>query len=111
PAGLVWTLGYASDLYDHATVELLARRLSVLLTALAHDPDQALGAVDRLTDEERRRRLPAPGAARPAAPPGRVDRIFEAQAARTPEATALLYGDEHVTYGALDAQATRLTRR
>ncbi|MDT0616762.1 condensation domain-containing protein, partial [Streptomyces lancefieldiae] len=50
PAGLLWTLGYASDLFDHATVERLARRLSVLLTALAHDPDQNLGAVDLLTD-------------------------------------------------------------
>ncbi|MFB7587036.1 amino acid adenylation domain-containing protein [Streptomyces sp. NPDC056169] len=111
PAGLLWTLGYASDLFDHATVEGLARRLSVLLTALAHDPDQALGAVDLLTDEERRRLLPAPGDGRPAASPGRVDRLFEAQAARTPEATALLFADEQVTYGTLDAQATRLARR
>ncbi|MDT0616528.1 amino acid adenylation domain-containing protein, partial [Streptomyces lancefieldiae] len=103
--------GYASDLFDHATVERLARRLSVLLTALAHDPDQNLGAVDLLTDEERRQLLPVPGEERPTAAPRRVDRLFEAQAARTPDATALLFGDEHVTYGALDAQATRLTRR
>ncbi|MFE5711065.1 amino acid adenylation domain-containing protein [Streptomyces sp. NPDC056501] len=111
PAGLVWTLGYASDLFDQATVEGFAGRLSVLLAALAHDPDQALGAVDLLTDEERRRLLPAPGDGRSATPPGRVDRLFEAQAARTPEAIALLFADEEVTYGALDAQATRLARR
>ncbi|MFE0339942.1 amino acid adenylation domain-containing protein, partial [Streptomyces sp. NPDC058955] len=111
PAGIDWTLGYASDLFDHATVELLARRLSVLLAALAGDPDRALGSVDLLTDEERRRLLPAPGDRRPVPSPGRVDRLFEAQAARTPEATALLFRDEAVSYGALDAQATRLAHR
>ncbi|WP_199806788.1 non-ribosomal peptide synthetase, partial [Streptomyces sp. NRRL F-5727] len=111
PAGLDWTLGYASDLFDHATVEVLARRLSVLLTALAEDPDRALGSVDLLTDQERRRLLPAPGGRRPAPSPGRVDRLFEAQAARTPEATALLFQDETVSYGALDAQANRLAHR
>ncbi|MFF8835274.1 amino acid adenylation domain-containing protein [Streptomyces sp. NPDC015130] len=111
PAGLDWTLGYASDLFDHPTVELLGHRLSILLAALAQDPDQALGAVDLLTDEERRRLLPAPGDERPAVTPGRVDRVFEAQAARTPDATALLFDGETVTYGALDAQATRLAAR
>ncbi|MFI8325545.1 amino acid adenylation domain-containing protein [Streptomyces sp. NPDC085529] len=111
PAGLDWTLGYASDLFDHATVELLARRLSLLLTALAGDPDRTLGSVDLLTDEERRRLLPAPEDRRPAPSPGRVDRLFEAQAARTPEATALLFEDETVSYRALDVQATRLAHR
>ncbi|MFE1905517.1 amino acid adenylation domain-containing protein [Streptomyces gardneri] len=111
PAGLDWTLGYASDLFDHATVERLGHRLSVLLSALAQNPDQALGAVDLLTDQERRELLPVPGDERPAVALGRVDRVFEAQAARTPDATALLFEGESVTYGALDAQATRLARR
>ncbi|MFE7581237.1 amino acid adenylation domain-containing protein [Streptomyces gardneri] len=111
PAGLDWTLGYASDLFDHATVERLGHRLSVLLSALAQDPDQALGAVDLLTDQERRELLPVPGDERPAVALGRVDRVFEAQAARTPDATALLFEEESVTYGTLDAQATRLARR
>ncbi|MEU1866242.1 amino acid adenylation domain-containing protein [Streptomyces gardneri] len=111
PAGLDWTLGYASDLFDHATVERLGQRLSVLLSALAQDPDRALGAVDLLTDQERRELLPVPGDERPAVALGRVDRVFEAQAARTPDATALLFEGESVTYGTLDVQATRLARR
>ncbi|MFF2775410.1 amino acid adenylation domain-containing protein [Streptomyces sp. NPDC058052] len=111
PAGLDWTLGYASDLFDHATVERLAARLSVLLTALAHDPDLSLGTVDLLTDEERRQALPAPGDRAPATTPGRVDRLFEAQAARTPDATALLFEDETVTYRELDTRATLLAHR
>ncbi|MFD2006157.1 amino acid adenylation domain-containing protein [Streptomyces narbonensis] len=111
PAGLDWTLGYASDLFDHTTVERIGHRLGVLLSALAQEPDQALGAVDLLTDEERRRLVPVPGDERQAPAPGRVDRVFEAQAARTPDATALLFDGASVTYGALDAQATRLARR
>ncbi|MFD3587659.1 amino acid adenylation domain-containing protein [Streptomyces sp. NPDC058683] len=34
--------------------------------------------------------------------------LFEAAAARTPDATALIAGDEHLTYGQLNARANRL---
>ncbi|MEE1751002.1 amino acid adenylation domain-containing protein, partial [Streptomyces sp. SP18CS02] len=111
PAGLVWTLGHASDLYDHATVELLARRLSVLLTALAHDPDQAIGAVDLLTDEERddvRHHWNDTAAPVPATT---LPRLFSEQARRTPDATAVLFEDQRIGYAALDARADHLARQ
>nr|QEO74476.1 condensation domain-containing protein [uncultured bacterium] len=37
--------------------------------------------------------------------------LFEAQAARAPEATALVFGDSRVTYGELEARANRLAHR
>ncbi|MFJ6167602.1 amino acid adenylation domain-containing protein [Micromonospora orduensis] len=39
-----------------------------------------------------------------------VHEIFEEQVARTPDATALVYGSERVTYAGLDARADRLAR-
>ncbi len=40
-----------------------------------------------------------------------VHEIFEAQAAQTPEAIALTFGQEQVSYGALNSQANRLAER
>ncbi|MFF5056621.1 amino acid adenylation domain-containing protein [Micromonospora sp. NPDC000663] len=39
-----------------------------------------------------------------------VHEVFEEQVARTPDATALVYGSERVTYAGLDARADRLAR-
>ncbi|MDT0615855.1 amino acid adenylation domain-containing protein, partial [Streptomyces lancefieldiae] len=99
-----------SDLFDHATVERLARRLSVLLTALAHDPDQNLGAVDLLTDEERdgvRHRWN--DTATPVAATT-LPRLFAEQVRRAPDATAVLFEDQRIGYAALDARAAHLAR-
>src|SRR5438477_13039712 len=49
--------------------------------------------------------VPGPAAKAP------VHRLFEAQAARTPDALALTCGDRHWTYRELDARARRLARR
>ncbi|WP_280985373.1 AMP-binding protein [Burkholderia pseudomallei] len=39
-----------------------------------------------------------------------IHQLFEAQAARTPNAIAIAIGDESVTYAALNASANRLAR-
>ncbi|WP_037880705.1 non-ribosomal peptide synthetase, partial [Streptomyces sp. NRRL F-5727] len=110
PAGLDWTLGYASDLFDHATVELLARRLSVLLTALAEDPDRALGSVDLLTGEEHDRIRHHWNDTTAAVEATTLPRLFAGQARRTPDATAVLFEDQRIDYAALDARADHLAR-
>jgi amino acid adenylation domain-containing protein len=46
----------------------------------------------------------------PMAPAGLIHRLFEAQAARTPDAAALLHASETITYRELDARANRLAR-
>ena len=41
-------------------------------------------------------------------PSGNVVELFGAQAGRTPEATAVVFGDEELSYRELDARANRL---
>ncbi|WP_232665726.1 non-ribosomal peptide synthetase [Pseudonocardia sp. TRM90224] len=52
PGETLGEIEYATDLFDHGTVESLAQRLCRVLAALAHDPDQRISAVDLLLPGE-----------------------------------------------------------
>jgi amino acid adenylation domain-containing protein/non-ribosomal peptide synthase protein (TIGR01720 family) len=107
-AGLEGSIGYASDLFDAATAEAIAARLVRVLEQVAADPRVAVSQVEVLAPAERRVLLeqwndtaaPVPGAS--------VAGLFEAQAARTPDAVAVVCGDEALSYREVDARAGRL---
>ncbi|MFD4657159.1 amino acid adenylation domain-containing protein [Kitasatospora sp. NPDC058444] len=109
PAGIDCALDYATDLFDRETVEAVAVRFARLLAAVAARPELPIGRVELLSAEEREA-LPAAGAALPAEVP-LLPAAFAAQAARTPEAVALVCGDTRLTFAELDARAERLARR
>lgn len=111
PAGIRGVLEYNADLFDPSQIEDLADRLIRLLSALAADPDQRLGEVELLAPAERDRLLS--GGAHSADEPselGLAER-FAAQAARTPQAVAVVAGAESVHYAELDARAEALADR
>ncbi|QMU70575.1 non-ribosomal peptide synthase/polyketide synthase [Streptacidiphilus sp. P02-A3a] len=108
--GLTGYLEYSTGLFDADTAERLAARLRLLLEAAAEDPDTAVGALPLMTADERRQvlrwglgeRLPGPDTTFPA--------LFEAQAARTPQATALVARDATLDFAALNGRANQLAR-
>ncbi|MFF2775409.1 amino acid adenylation domain-containing protein [Streptomyces sp. NPDC058052] len=114
PAGLSGFLEYATDLFDRATAASLAARLVRLLTAAAADPDRRIGDLDVLAAEERTTLLDtwnATATTTAGAPaPACVHELFERQAARTPDATALVLPDRTIGYAELNASANRLAR-
>ncbi|WP_369182153.1 non-ribosomal peptide synthase/polyketide synthase [Streptomyces sp. Y1] len=108
PAGIEGLLAYREDLFDRSSVERIAARWELLLSQAVADADRRIGAVDVLLPGERElvltdvndtaqevRALPLP-------------RLFEEQAARTPDATALVSGADRVSYAELNARANRL---
>ncbi|MFG3027365.1 non-ribosomal peptide synthase/polyketide synthase [Streptomyces sp. NPDC048253] len=106
--GLRCWIEYSADLFDESTAELLAERLDALLEQVAADPGRRVGSLDLLRDDERARVLtewndtarPVPGLTLP--------ELFRAQAARTPEATAVVFEDTALTYAELDLRVERL---
>ncbi|MER5866501.1 amino acid adenylation domain-containing protein [Kitasatospora sp. NPDC002040] len=109
PAGLRINVDYASDLYDRDTVEELAARLVRLLEGALAAPELPIGLVDVLSAAERRT-LALEWAGAPARVPTErtVHELFAEQADRAPDATALVFGDQRVSYRELNERSTQL---
>ncbi|PSL53321.1 non-ribosomal peptide synthase protein (TIGR01720 family)/amino acid adenylation domain-containing protein [Saccharothrix carnea] len=103
-------LAYDPDLFDRDTARAVVDRLRLLLEAIATDADRPLAELPWLTDDERRRVVVEWNDTAAAAPDETFAELFEAQARRTPDATALVFRDERLTFAELNARANRLAR-
>jgi amino acid adenylation domain-containing protein len=102
---------YKTDLFEHATITRMFGHLRALLEAVVANPDRRLSEIAILDEDERRRLLVETNAtAAPFDADACAHELFEAQAARTPAAVALVLEDARVTYGELNARANRLAR-
>ncbi|MBC2875430.1 MULTISPECIES: non-ribosomal peptide synthetase [Streptomyces] len=101
---------YRTGLFRAETVDGLLRRFETLLDGLLADPGLPVRRAPLLDAAERRRVLEEGNATAHPFPDAALGELFERQAARTPDATALIAGAEELTYAALDARADRLAR-
>nr|WP_247746096.1 non-ribosomal peptide synthetase [Streptomyces oryzae] len=110
PAGIDVQMEYSADLFDRSTVAAFAARLRRLLDAVLENPDQRIGYVDILSAAERRTVLRELNDTARDVPDTTLPQLFEAQAARTPHSTALLFADRTTTYAQLNGAANQLAR-
>ncbi|MFE3262497.1 non-ribosomal peptide synthase/polyketide synthase, partial [Nocardia sp. NPDC059229] len=119
PAGITAELIYATDLFDAATMTAFGERFARLLAAVAARPELAVGDIDLLDTAERNLVLTdwndtsgrAPALRAVAGDTGEsLVALFEAQAARTPEATAVSSEGTELSYGEFAAGVNRLAR-
>ena len=108
PAGISGVIEYASDLFERADVEAMAERLIRLLAAAVADPERPIGSLDILSAGERATLLRGWNDTAHAIPSATLPALFAAQAARTPDAIAVVFEDETLSYRELDARANRL---
>ncbi|MFE7614693.1 amino acid adenylation domain-containing protein [Streptomyces sp. NPDC057496] len=113
---LGFRVDYRPDLLDEGRVRQITERLERVLVALAADLRAPVGRLDILDPPERARLLELGRGAAPRTPrataqgPGLAG-LFEAQAARTPDAVAVVSGTGTVTYAELNVRANRLAHR
>ena len=110
PAGISASLEYAEDLFDRVTVQGLAERLTRLLRLAAADPGQRVSELDLLTATERRSLIRDWNDTARDVPEVTVPELFERQAARTPDAPAVLSAAGGLSYADLNERANRLAR-
>lgn len=107
--GLSCGFTYAEDLFDAMTIKRLASHWRHLLEALADAPDRTIGSVDILDADERRQILEEWGCGESVPQSGKcLHELIEAQVREQPDAVAVLYEDQSLTYGELNAKANQL---
>ncbi|NWG15760.1 MAG: amino acid adenylation domain-containing protein [Chloroflexi bacterium] len=102
-------LKYSSDIFEGATIARMVSHYKKLLESTVTDPDQRICDLPLLTDEERRQLVLDWNSTRVSYPEDTAFyRLFEAQVVRTPDATAVVYEAERLTYQELNERANRL---
>ncbi|MQA18280.1 amino acid adenylation domain-containing protein [Rugamonas sp. FT103W] len=108
-AGIAGNLEYASDLFNHASVQQLGDCLKSILAAMAADDTQTLSRLPLLSVPAREKLLKAFNPAPTAYPrDALVHQLFEQAAAANPDALAIEHAGQHIAYGDLDRRANQL---
>ncbi|MES2347964.1 MAG: amino acid adenylation domain-containing protein, partial [Pseudomonadota bacterium] len=105
------TLGweYNTDLFEEATIARMAGHFGLLLASLVGAPQAKVFAANMMAEAERRQLLLEWNDTAAIYPHERcIASLFEEQAARAGDAIALVFGDDQMSYGELNARANRL---
>jgi amino acid adenylation domain-containing protein len=106
--GFGGALEYNLDLFDRATAVRMVEHFENLLAAIVADPETRLSDLPMLSEEQTRALVASTGTK--ALPNACIHQLFEAQVAATPDATAAVFRDEHLSYRELDRRANQLAR-
>ncbi|MCH9652219.1 MAG: non-ribosomal peptide synthase/polyketide synthase [Deltaproteobacteria bacterium] len=108
---LVLDLEYDASRHDATTIHRMLGHMEVLLSAMAAQPDRSVADLPLLSTAEAHQLRWEWTATDRANPAGLFLDRFAAQTAATPAATAVLCGDQQLTFGQLQDQAQRLALR
>jgi amino acid adenylation domain-containing protein len=104
-------LYFSTDLFDSQSIERMAAQYVRLLESIVAQPHQKIGQFSILTDQERDRLLIEFNDTSCEYPRDLcVHQLFEQQVERTPDAVALVFEDQQLSYSELNARSNRLAR-
>ncbi len=102
-------LKYECSRFDDETIARMLGHFKTMLEAVVSDPDQPLSLLPLLTVAEERQLLVDWNLTQTDFPSEElIHRVFEERAASTPDATAVVCGDESLSYRQLNERANRL---
>jgi amino acid adenylation domain-containing protein len=109
PQGWKGSLGYAADLFEAATITRLIGHFQTLLEGIVARPEARLSELPLLTETERRQLLVEWNDTQADYPKDKcIHQLFEEQVARTPDAIALVFEDQKMSYCDLNRRANQL---
>ncbi|BAR99435.1 gramicidin S synthetase [Blastochloris viridis] len=108
---IAFELEYCTGLFRRDTIERMARHFVHLLEQIASNPARKLRDLEPLTKDERRQILVEFNRSEASFPADQtVHGLIEEQADRTPDAPAVVYGAQTLTYGELNRHANQIAR-
>ncbi len=106
---LVLDIAYDADKFDLNTIQRMLRHFENIVDFLVSHPDQSVSVMEIITPEEKQRFLSDwNGKERPFPEDKTVHQIFEEQARQTPQAIAVDFRDQTLTFEQLNQQANQL---
>ena len=107
--GLAGTVEYNTALFETATIDRFIDHFTILTKAVVGDPRQRIQQVPLLSAAEQDQMLYQWNDTTKAYPQElTIHHLFEAQAKKTPDATALIFGTHQLTYRELNRRANQL---
>ncbi|MGH8718974.1 MAG: non-ribosomal peptide synthetase, partial [Burkholderiales bacterium] len=112
PEGLSCVVEYNTDLFDAASIARLLNHYENLLRGILGNPNARLSELPLLTEVEQKQLLLDWNETHADYPKhATVQSLFEAQVQRTPDAIALVFEDEELTYAELDSKSNQLAHQ
>ena len=106
---LVGFFEYSTDLFERSTIERMIGHFQTLLEGIIADPDQPISTLPLLTGAERHQLLVEWNSTRVNFPEACcLHKLFEVQVDRTPDAVAVVFENQWLTYGQLNTRANQL---
>ncbi len=107
--GLCLKWEYSTDLFEQGTIERMAKHFELLLKSLVARPDKNVFDINLLSDQERHQLLVEWNATQKDYPKDQcMHELFEVQAEHNPEAVAVIFENQQLTYGELNQKANQL---
>ncbi|MDP7041521.1 MAG: amino acid adenylation domain-containing protein, partial [Gammaproteobacteria bacterium] len=103
------SIEYSTDLFERDSIERMAAHFETLLTGIAANPDSPILDLPLMSEAESQR-LTGDWNATAADYPRdlQVQQLFEQQAAKTPDKTAVIHADSELSYAQLNERANQL---
>ncbi|WGV25108.1 non-ribosomal peptide synthetase [Halotia branconii] len=107
--GLVAVWQYNTDLFDATTIERMAGHLQTLLEGIVTNPQQQISQLPLLTEPEQQKLLVEWNHTKTDYPQDKcIHQLFEEQVQHTPDAVAVEFGNQKLTYHELNCRANQL---
>ena len=109
--GLSASLQYSTDLFNPETITRMLGHFDVLLESMVSNPNRRISELPILTAAEKHQLLVEWNATKKEYPNDKcIHELFEEQAERTPDAIAVVYEDNKLTYRELNQHANQVAR-
>lgn len=108
-SGLIGEWEYNTDLFDASTITRMTGHFQTLLEAVVANPQQTVSSLPLLTEQERHQLLWEWNNTTKEYPSDKcIHQLFEEQVARSPDAIAVVFEDQQLTYRELNQRANRI---
>ncbi|MEM9807083.1 MAG: condensation domain-containing protein, partial [Cyanobacteria bacterium P01_D01_bin.56] len=109
PDGLLCQFQYRTELFAPSTIDRMAGHFHTLLEGIVANPTQTVGTLPLLTPKEQHQLLVEWNNTQTDYPQDKcIHQLFEAQVERTPDAVAVVFENERLTYQELNIKASQL---